>query len=996
MRLNRVLQTKLNRVSLLATVGVVAVVATVFTISCGGDGAEGAPGASCSISGSSAPYTVTCSGVEVGLLNGGPGAVGPTGPQGSKGNGCSLVPSGTLSYTVSCGGSVQGTLDGCSVVPNASNSREVIIDCGTAKISLCDDEIFDPSEKYCPLTSGAATSVGFCGPDSLIYNISKKYCGFKDSTNWRAGKVEVLDLCGSDSPNKAMGRAEADELWVLVGSAGVITDSSGTWLAEYCQVTRNPSYDPTDTDEPLERKAVASPDTCNGVPVTFNKDEWKGQYCGFASKTAAVKTVLTDACGNGDKPNEDAYADGYCAIASKTALLTSKSTAFCGPVKLGTKRPKTDSAAFKLNASTVQGVLPKDAWKGDYCGYTAANFAKTMKGFTGDSLLKDTSTAGTPIKPTLTATDSTLYLSKITGTATVKLCDSVTATTSSENQGPNDSAAYNFSHNTTTKAWTKRPVWLNQYCQVPRSGALSRPVPTPGQASSDTVALGDLSAYCIKAVDSTYRTAAATARLNENSWKGEACVFAKLADYPKVAEGPDRNGAPTIVKNTACGDGQVPNDANISNYSEVALGALASGKYVGGYFGTAGMDSSSAATFHQPFWRNQYCQYSTSTGTKRVGITLHGSANAIRTSGVLNKYCIADTASVETIDAAKKDTAYLSLLQKAGTSNFINAGTTSNQYCGFKQKDHLQKSDTAAADKFTFSRLITCTDGTKPNDADTITASRLGASKANVRNPKGSDAQDAIDSLVYWRNEFCQYDRARGTGTTKVGLELAKTDTIIRDPKVFLKYCPGDTVLVKGADEGNAAYINKFQGGTGGTLSSSVLFRGSITKLNLGNATTNAVDKTNQYCGLNSWANDTAKAKFTVATTGAAADASSNVKLFSVLTTPRCADGKAVNAVMDDDGTANNGWNNDYCQVDRNTGGLSARVGGSANYCVKDKPDGDAGEWRNASATTRLNEGSYKGQFCFADQVIGLCSGGWVGVSDAKSTDPSDVRCELP
>jgi len=460
-------------------------------------------------------------------------------------------------------------------------------------------------------------------------------------------------------------------------------------------------------------------------------------------------------------------------------------------------------------------------------------------------------------------------------------------------------------------------------------------------------------------------------------------VFANLAAYPKIATGPDRNGSPTVVKNTACGDGQVPNDANLSNYSKATTN--------GGYTGDATYDSTSTgANFHQPFWRNQYCQYDSSTGTtKRVGITLAGSTNSRRTIKALTKYCLADTAAMTNPAVVNKDSAYLADLQKANTANhFINAGATSNQYCGFENRAALQSNDTAAA-TIKFKRLTTCTNGEKPNSAEDI---EPVARRQLIRNPL---PDDGLDSLVFWKNEFCQYDPSTG-GTKKVGLDLKKTGNIFRDTAIFLKYCPGDTALALDGTDSNKAYIRKFQGVVGGSsLSTTSLFKGSITKLNAGTVS-------NQYCGIDSWANDTAKSTFTVPTTGDTAKAKYVVKNFKVLTNARCGDGKAVNALMDDDGTARTaGWLNEYCQVQRNSNGVSVRVGGADYYCLKDVKKGDdyvSGVWEAAAANSfRLNENSYKGQFCFeGDQTIGTCSGGWVGVTDKKSTDPSDVRCELP
>ncbi|MDR2554859.1 MAG: hypothetical protein LBC64_05460 [Fibromonadaceae bacterium] len=972
MRLNRVLQTKLNRVSLLTAGICMAMAAAIFTISCGEDGPDGPAGASCILSGTGVPYTVTCSGVEVGLYNGEPGEPGDRGPTGQKGQSCSLTQSGS-NYTVTCGGDVQGTLGGCRII---TNGPESIIDCGPTKVSLCNDELFDPSEYVCK-ADGTTTSTAFCGPESdgLIYNPTKKYCGFKDSASWVAGKLSVLDLCGEDSPNKAVAGATDDDPWVLVGNDGTDSDDElDAWEEEYCQVSRTGDTDIDGVElvggvyVPKETKAAAkrSDNTCNGVDVVLNKDTWQGEYCGFATSSSSTKSVVKNACGNGDGPDEEAFGKTYCAITSASDYLTSASDKFCANVKLGKVIPASLAAANKLNANTSKDVLARDAWKGEYCGYTRADFIKTIKTFATDSTGATAPAAGTGGK--VTAADSILYLSVIKGNAG-KQCETASSITGGKNIGPNDSAAYDFRHTALTVSgtitWTAgaAPKWLNQFCQVAASGNPSSPAPTAMPK------VGDVSVYCTLKPDTISSSVSVAAmRINEGSFKGQACVFANLAAYPTSAK---PLGAPTVVANTACKDDSgVPNDASLSRYIGTVPGTPATTDYYG-----------TITAANQSFWHNEFCQPDAADENKikRVGIALAGTGK-LRDANILKKYCTADTTFAAGADDAANTVNYVAKFQAAGANQYIDKDVAkATQYCGF-----LTKADLHTTIKFT--RRTRCTDGTAPNLATDITQAMV---TATIGNPTTAAE---LTTKGYFKNEYCQYNPETGL-TTKVGISLANIaasgDPILRDKKILLKYCPQDTAIAAASDRGNAAYIEKFQNTNVSQL----------PRLNADAA------NNNQYCGFESKAKmETEATNPNVTTTEVAGSAGKvkrpNFKVSGTATaTSRCSnpDGNfGPNQARDegDDGREYTSWDNEYCQASKRTDGFTTRVGGAGNYCIPDEATFDYTDASKANGL-RLNEGSWKGQYCFdADQKIGICTGGWVPMADAKSTDV--VRCELP
>jgi len=1052
MRLNRVLQ--------LTAAVTIALAASIFTISCGEDGAAGADGAGCTISGSGVPYTVTCGGVEVGLLNGEDGATGPVGQQGQQGKSCSLTPSG-VSYTISCGGSYQGILSGCVANKTDSLGREAIINCGPTKVNLCNSVVFDPTVNTCK-SNGTLDVTGYCGgipgeTGSVAYNRTKQYCGFKDSVAFKAGTPTVMDLCyggtslltddGTHSPNAAVFDDDpADSVWVLANWATGWTAPTVplTWKGEYCTVNLVRTLSGTGSSLKLvETKYTAIPGVtpvpggdhwtgqvsedfalvadssmfCNGKIEKFNENSWKGEYCGFASATAKSRSKVSTACGNGDMPNELYFEEKYCAVSPDTnetvaGKLTAATNAYCGPMLRITGTGGRSayevvwSKKIKINASTVQGILPAGSYKGEYCGYSIGDFRKTLGGNTADNRKVDAVDPDTVATVRSGANDvayDTLYLSKLTGA-----CSDYTGKTI-YNIGPNARDAYNFNiTQVTTPAWVGGVrQWLAQYCQGSSATNIKKTAPAPTALPTylnftDFCTIDTAAVYGAgvgtPAFNPTPGTSlplakvpgilskSASGRINEGSWKGQYCTYESLANF-------NSKKATVSKPNAICDDNNKPNQALSTNYSAYAAASAPSLTTVN----TTGFTGDN-------YWKNEFCapDNSNPSKTRKVGIKLEedaGSTGHYRMpvaspDRLFDIFCPGDT-NYSVANNTKEDTtlAYLLKLQGLKKANILDSNSTvKKEYCGFNSKTDFERrisgtTHTTASTWFQgaypkFTKLTTICSNSSPATYSTYPNAAgfdvtLGTSVIG-NPPTASDI--AGGAYIYWKNEYCQYDHAATLSnanipqTKKVGLSLTAVGNRIRDTQVLSKYCPSDTSLaIVGSDEGNGKYLDKFQ-------SSSV-------------ATINKGSNLKQYCGYASKSNVENEATSTAgSTTELAGNAAGKVKRqkFSVLTT-RCGDFKGINAAVDDYPSyavyTTTSWNNDYCQADDANRSTTKRVGGVGAYCGEDV------DFTKAASFAPTNKDSWKGEYCFDDYKVGRCYGGQIPATGSVSTDPDDKRC---
>jgi len=348
---------RLNRVLLLAATINILIFALAFTISCSGgeDGPRGRDADHCIVDDN---WDILCTSSVTGKtdlaghLNGGEGDPGAPGDQGDRGDGCKLGEKveGTASYQILCGpaGSeeVKGILDGC--VLSFRGEAEVSITCGATSLGLCKGEAYDPETYYCDPKDGRLeldpdNDFGECGENLVKYNKKSHYCGWAedDEKNGITEESHVYKICGSD--------ADADQ------------PNKDAWNKDYCRYVS-------------EKEAMSSNEYCaDGNPI--NKDSWKEQYCGYADKNAVSKKVLTGICdrhgtaiirfassGGTDEnlagfaiknyvrgPNEIAFGQGYCEVRfeDRAKNITTYSERICGQ----------------------NGRPNEKKWLNQYCGY---------------------------------------------------------------------------------------------------------------------------------------------------------------------------------------------------------------------------------------------------------------------------------------------------------------------------------------------------------------------------------------------------------------------------------------------------------------------------------------------------------------------------------------------------------------------------------------------------------------------------------------------------
>jgi len=365
----------------------------VFTISCSGeDGKNGKAGDSCTISDNGdGTYEVSCGNVPQGQLGGGNGTKGNQGKQGDKGAtgaGCWLGPQVDGAYQILCGqtqesSEVVGNIGSCIV--KRLSAWETNIVCGSNTVGVCvyssDKSVktFDVSKEYCTETGEVAElkeeEIFFeCPGNKDKYDSRKQYCAYASEEDFLSLKMSILPLCGRPAeggntakPNNATTVSSPDFKVTLV--------EYEEFPNEYCRY-----YGPS-----ASNAEVAEPELCGSASVKLNENGWKREYCGYASATANIKTVLSGACKvracdlgveSGDcatgeaypsitklykGPNEQGYDRGYCAYTKAGELFYSEQ--ICGT-----------TSANKPNQEKGK------AYKGEYCGYeNSKNLTKKVQ-----------------------------------------------------------------------------------------------------------------------------------------------------------------------------------------------------------------------------------------------------------------------------------------------------------------------------------------------------------------------------------------------------------------------------------------------------------------------------------------------------------------------------------------------------------------------------------------------------------------------------------------
>jgi len=469
---------------------------------------------------------------------------------------------------------------------------------------------------------------------------------------------------------------------------------------------------------------------------------------------------------------------------------------------------------------------------------------------------------------------------------------------------------------------------------------------------------------------------------NKGEYKGEYCGFAKQADFNR-----------TLVA-TACGDGSLPDSlAYGTGYCQMASKNSKFTEFSTD-FCDVGPSASSVATpinrvnkftkLSIGDWKGEYCGYSNEANTiakiksVETGVCDDGEGPNDGNTWV-NGYCQATSKADPSTKKVGGNSAYCikrdedAFKTADASSSRFNENEWKDQYCGFSSK--------ADADSSVFSRQEgICTNGGKPNENswanEYCRASRNGTTVVSsefcgvTAVPATRDFTGSLNKDT-WQDQYCGY-------ADKAAFEA--------DPKVV-------SVRTGTCNDGTASEIGPNQATTSYTDWNNEFCQADNTgKISVVGA--NASDIFSVFCLA-----DTTAADYTVAPAtarlnegtwqkqycGFASKANFEAKTFTKLST-LCDDGQALNKAT----SSYTAWTNDYCQVkiDQIQNNLTTKVSGAANaanvYCT----EAGGSDFADAPATARLNEGIWKGEFCLADNVKVVCTGGLMPASSATvSTD---------
>jgi len=228
----------------------------------------------------------------------------------------------------------------------------------------------------------------YCGKTSATNENTKLYKGICDDGKGPHEFDYNGGYCTVTQANKVKGTTEYTTDWCRPGSGSGSSSTSasakineGSWKGEYCGYRNKNAEENTYKWDGLCDDGNASKkdqwnedaycqadrtglttlvtEVCEGDSARVNENEWKGEYCGFATATATEKTRLTGACSEGDGPNADVFGGGYCSANRKGELTYT--TNFCGE----------------------SGKVNEGEWKGEYCGFANATSSTADKVYDG-------------------------------------------------------------------------------------------------------------------------------------------------------------------------------------------------------------------------------------------------------------------------------------------------------------------------------------------------------------------------------------------------------------------------------------------------------------------------------------------------------------------------------------------------------------------------------------------------------------------------------------
>jgi len=497
---------------------------------------------------------------------------------------------------------------------------------------------------------------------------------------------------------------------------------------------------------------------------------------------------------------------------------------------------------------------------------------------------------------------------------------------------------------------------------------------------ADSAAIGKLA---LKTVRATMRDCDGTLiKPNEGSWKREYCGFA----------GTSSTDLKRKLVNNACADGYGPDsiafgkeycrmESKTSKFTTISNEFCNEGTSVD--FVEKPMNQVDKATLLSPSdFKGEYCGYNSEDDFKAQKQSLLtgvcDSDGGPNDASWDNGYCQATSQTDPTTKKVGGAGAYcitnaVNTFKTAGPESRLNENTWKGEYCGYATK----------ADFDANPKIVTrfesgiCDDAVGPNSTTWengyCQADKTGATKkvggtsaycglANLA--ETSDATGRINENT-WKSQYCGYaTKADFDATPKV---LSVLPGICDDGNG-----PNASTWENGYCQANKAGATvKVGAGVSDKLSAYCLADITDADYSVAPATARINENTwkSEYCGFSSKVNFEA-----------------DVKVYSKLT-GICDDGTAPNQAT----SSYTAWANEYCQVkeeNKRVGGTTS-VGGASAYCIAS----DDIDFTTATADLRLNEGSWKGQYCFGDKVIGVCTGGSTPISSSTLSTASP-KCQ--
>jgi len=689
------------------------------------------------------------------------------------------------------------------------------------------------------------------------------------------------------------------------------------------------------------------------------------EYCGFEDESAleaghpTVITLCSEklpiAATARHKPNAADTTIAGTDTSWVLAAASAKNNAKGGPWKdefCQAKRyvPDVQKAVFidslRKATSTLCGSryekLNEGEWKGEYCGWAGQNA-------TTKSVLSDA--CGTGYGPHEIAYNVKYCsvkkkLDRFSDT-TSTYCELSDGTKSKLNES-------------TEGGIVELSAWKKEYCGYEDAAAATAKEPSKligniCDYESDTTTVADvginavvdantgdtwLNEYC-QAIPPYHKNAGKTMLVGIDTTSTGATIFARnITKY--CLPGTDTLSASIVAKLQAATDAI---QLNAGTWQSQYCGFASQSAFSAGTFSIkedACSDGKGPNAAPTDSWKNEYCQLidKTSNKTKRVGIDVGTGKGFIDNLGV---YCVGDTSGTAS-----------TILQSASSEARINDGANEwkDQYCGYA----TQADFAAGIKKFTILEGK-CDAGGAPNAATAATDT--------------------------WKAQYCQAQTKGKNTTTLVGIpDTSGWNDATLFASLVKVYCLKDTA---DADRGDFGDTSGFHNAV------RALYKALPTAIE--ENTINKGEWKDEYCGFED------KSAFNTLYDGSVIDLTADPKIQASTTNPRVGAFSVKTGTCDANSSsvlfsAGNfvgpnaatltSWVNQYCTVADRTKPFTKSLSKSTSdaYCGV----AEGADWRDASSANRLNEGTWKGEYCLSDNVIGVCKGGQEPIPNAKST----------